>query len=94
MTPKELKARYRVTEVTLGEEWKLELLQEMLEERQDRLEEGEDISRLHWKLAVFSCRIAWGLTTAMYSSHKIILKNGYQGEVGDSSGYNGRILTS
>ena len=42
MTSKELRMRYRGAEMPPGESWKLELLREMLEDRQKRLEDGEE----------------------------------------------------
>ena len=50
ITSREHRLRYRKTEVPLGEDWKIDL-EEMLEARQDLLEdgeEGEDISRLQF----------------------------------------------
>ena len=49
MTPRQLREVYRGAEVPPGEEWRLIQLREMLEERQERLEageEGEDIKLL------------------------------------------------
>ena len=42
MTSKELRMRYRGAEMPPGESWKLELLRKMLEDRQERLEDGEE----------------------------------------------------
>ena len=42
MTPKELRMMIKGAEVPSGQEWKMHLLEEMLEERQERLEAGEE----------------------------------------------------
>ena len=70
MTSKELRSRYSGTDVPEGDGWKLDLLSEMLKERQERNEdgkEGEDIKLLQFFIDACLGRVST-ITDGFYSA--------------------------